>query len=92
MNVIEDLGYVSQPIILHQDNTSTIHLAENGKSNSDRTKHINIRYFFIYDKIMNGEVKVTHTSTDNMIADILTKPLHGELFHKLRRQLLNNNV
>jgi len=39
-------------ITIYQDNKSTILLAENGKSSSSkRTRHINVRYFFIADKI-----------------------------------------
>jgi len=80
-------GY-SVNAVLHQDNTSTISLAENGRSNSDRTKHIGIRYFFVKQYIENGSMKIEHCPTLNMIADILTKPLQGELFRKLRNLLL----
>jgi hypothetical protein len=51
--------------------------------------YINIRFFFIKDKIDNGELVVEHMPTEDMIADILTKPLQGELFRKLRAKLLN---
>ena len=74
--------------VLHQDNTSTISLAENGRSNSDRTKHIGIRYFFVKQYVENGTMKIQHCPTLQMIADILTKPLQGELFRRLRDLLL----
>ena len=73
---------------LYQDNTSTICLARNGRSNSDRTKHIGIRYFFVKKYIDEGTIKVEHCPTLDIIADILTKPLQGELFRKLRDLLL----
>jgi hypothetical protein len=80
-------GY-SVNAVLQQDNTSTISLAENGRSNSDRTKHIGIRYFFVKQYIENGTMKIQHCPTLQMIADILTKPLQGELFRRLRDLLL----
>ena len=74
---------------LYQDNTSTILLANKGLSSSGKTRHVGVRYFFIKDRIGAGEVVVSHVSTTDMIADILTKPLQGNLFRVLREQLLN---
>ena len=74
--------------VLHQDNTSCISLAENGRSNSDRTKHIGIRYFFVKQYIENGSMKIEHCPTLDMVADILTKPLQGEQFRRMRDLLL----
>ena len=71
-----------------QDSTSTVRLAENGRSSSDRTRHVKIRYFFTKQYLDSGEVTVKHCPTLSMVADILTKPLQGELFDKLRDQLL----
>ena len=74
------------PAIVYEDNMSTIALVRNGKSSSDKTRHIAIRYFFISDRIMNKEISV-----DYMPADYLTKPLQGTLFKNLRDKLLNWN-
>jgi hypothetical protein len=82
-------GYEVGPLTLFQDNTSTIHLATNGKSNAERTRHIAVRYFWVKDRIEAGEVEVKHLGTADMIADFLSKPLQGELFRKLGRLLLN---
>jgi len=55
---------------IYQDNKSTIKLAENGKQSSSRwTRHLNIRYFFVTDKIKKGEVKVAFCPTHDMLAD-----------------------
>ena len=75
------------PAIIYEVNMSTIALVKNGKSNSDKTRHITIRYF----GIMNKEISVNDMPTEDMIADILTKPLQGTLFKKLRDKLLNWN-
>jgi hypothetical protein len=64
-------------------------LVKNGTSNSARTRHIAIRYFFVADRVKSGEIKVQYMPTGEMLADILTKPIQGQLFQRLRDQLLN---
>ena len=76
-------GIVIGPAILYQDNMSTIFLANKGKSTSERTRHIKIRYFFIHHYVESKEILIVHMPTADMIADIMTKPLHGALFDKL---------
>jgi hypothetical protein len=75
--------------IIYQDNMSTIALAEKGRSTSERTRHINIRYFFVHDRIASQEIVIEYLHTDDMVADILTKPIQGDKFRKLRDMLLN---
>jgi hypothetical protein len=75
--------------ILNQDNQSTIKLADNGKASNGRgTRHINIRYFFITDRIARKEIAVQYCPTKEMIADYFTKPLQGALFYKFCDQIL----
>ena len=78
-------GYGVQDNVLYQDNKSAILLAKNGKaSSSKRTKHINIRYFFITDRIAAGEVTIEWCPTIEMVGDYMTKPLQGTAFKKFR--------
>jgi hypothetical protein len=77
------------PVKLFQDNTSTILLAEKGRSTSSRTRHVDRRYFWIHDRIAAGQVIIEHLSTDLKVADLMTKPLHGQKFMDMRRMLLN---
>lgn len=89
MDFLNRQGYDNvKSVTLHQDNTSTIKLIETGKSTHQRTRHINIRYFFIKEMIEERRVELVHTRTDQMLADILTKPLQGALFMRLRNWLL----
>ncbi len=74
---------------LYQDNTSEIHLEKNGKSSSNKTKHMKIRYFWIKDKAASGELEIQLLPTDSMWADMLTKPLQRELLKKFRACVLN---
>ena len=86
---LEGQGYNIGPAKIYEDNTSAIKLAENGRSNSSRTRHIAIRFFFISDRINSKEIVVEYMKTQDMIADILTKPMQGALFRRLRSLLLN---
>jgi Reverse transcriptase (RNA-dependent DNA polymerase) len=89
---LEAQGYEITESIIHQDNKSTILLAENGKASSGRrTRHINIRYFFVKDRVASGEVKIEYCPTDIMMADFFTKPLQGALFKRMRDQIMNSN-
>ena len=64
-------------------------LVKNGRANSERSRHINIRYFFVKDRVEQGDVKIEYMPTGDMIADVLTKPLQRSLFARLRDLLLN---
>jgi hypothetical protein len=88
LNFMAAQGYDVDTMILHQDNQAAISMTTNGRSNSDKTRHIKIRYFFIKELIDNGEVRLVYTPTDKMVADVLTKPLQGDLFVKMRDKLL----
>ena len=90
-NFLESQGYKVPPAKVFQDNLSTIAMVRSGKPTSDRTRHVSIRYFFVHDREVNGEVQLEYKPTKEMIADILTKPLQGELFTRLRDQLLNRD-
>jgi hypothetical protein len=53
----------------------------------DRSEHIEIKYFFIRDKVHKGEVILQYISTDEHTTDILTKPLSKIKFTYLRDKL-----
>jgi hypothetical protein len=71
-------GYGVKDNVMFQDKKSSIILENNGKvSSSKRTKHINIRYFFITGIISKEEVSVVWCPTGDKIGDYATKPLQG---------------
>ena len=80
-NFLNQQGYDIESSTVHQDNKSAMLLEKNGiLSSSKRTKHINVRYYFIKDYIDRNEVHVVHCPTESMIADYFTKPLQGSKF------------
>ena len=80
---LKDMGIDIGPVQIHEDNTSTIALAERGKSNKGMTKHVKVRYFLVKQYIDEGEIEITHTRTEDMWADLLTKPVMGSTFWRL---------
>eukprot|EP00253_Pinus_taeda_P011230 PITA_11230 len=65
-------GQPLRPSMIYCDNQSCIKLTENPVFH-DRSKHIGIRYHFIRDYVEKGAVKLEYISTDEQVADILTK-------------------
>ena len=75
---------------LLQDNKSAMTLEEKGfESAGKRSKHLNVRYFYIKDCLDKGYLKLDYCHTDDMIADLMTKPLNGMKFRKFRWMILN---
>jgi hypothetical protein len=86
---LEAQGMTVNDNVVYQDNKSSILLETNGKaSSSKRTRHVNIRYFFVKDRVASGEVRIEYCPTDQMIADYFTKPLQGAPFYKLRDAIM----
>jgi hypothetical protein len=86
---MEAQGYPINDNVVYQDNQSSMLLEKNGKaSSSKRTKHINIRYFFITDRIGKGEISLKWCPTGDMTGDYASKPLQGALFKDFRDQIM----
>ena len=75
--------------ILLQDNESCIKLIRNEKSSSTkRTRHIDVRFFFVTDRVKNKELEVVYCPTQDMVGDFFTKPLQWSPFIKHRDNIL----
>jgi hypothetical protein len=70
---------------LEQDNESAIRLEKNGRASCGKqSRHIDIRYFFMKDRIVTEGITARHCPTSVMLADFFTKPLQGLLFRRFR--------
>ena len=78
------MSITNSPIMC--DNTSAINLSKNSVHHS-RTKHIDIRHYFLRDHALKEDISLYFISTDNQIADIFTKPLKEDIFMRFRRDL-----
>jgi hypothetical protein len=68
------------------DNQSCIKRTENPIFH-DRSKHIEIRYHYIRDMVQRGALKLQYISTDEQVANVLTKPLYRIKFEYFRDTL-----
>ena len=78
LNVIHDC-----PIVIQEDNQGAIAMSKNPVFHG-RTKHIDIRYHFIREAVVNGTIELEYCNSENMVADIFTKALSKPRFEKLR--------
>ncbi len=75
---------------VYQDNNSSQLLIKNGELSSGiKTKHKQLKIFFIKDKIDNQKIRVIDCPAEEMCADILTKPLQEMAIRKMRKELMN---
>lgn len=86
--LLMDLGERYDCIELYVDNQSAIKLINNPVFHK-RTKHIDVKYNFIREKVENGFINISYVSSKNQFADILTKPLHTQSFVFLREQIMH---
>ncbi|RVW79242.1 Retrovirus-related Pol polyprotein from transposon TNT 1-94 [Vitis vinifera] len=63
---------ISRPLSIYCDNSAAVFMAKNNKSGS-RSKHIDIKYLAIRERVKEKKVVIEHISTELMIADPLTK-------------------
>ena len=86
---LEKQGYPLKNNRLHQDNQSAMKMERNGRSScGQKSRHIDIRYFFIKDRVDSGELDIVYCPTEMMVADFFTKPLQGALFRKLKSVIM----
>ena len=82
-------GFEVKRNVLFQDNQSAMLLERNGiASSSRRTRHINIRFFFIKDRVTSKEIELEFCPTDEMVGDYFTKPLQGAKFREFRKIIM----
>ncbi|KAH9140651.1 hypothetical protein LEN26_005264, partial [Aphanomyces euteiches] len=83
-----DLGEIDfrTPIVVWEDNQGSIALAKNPQHHN-RTKHIDIRYHFVREKVQDQDIALMYCPTQNMIADIFTKALPAVQFQRLRTKM-----
>jgi hypothetical protein len=80
----EDAG--DGALTVYEDNQGAIALAKNPEFHK-RTKHIDIRYHFVREKVEDGQVVLEYCPTQEMLADLMTKPIAAAQFDALRTKL-----
>jgi len=86
--LFKDLGvYLYHPPILWCDNVSALSLASNPIFHA-RTKHIEVDYHFVREKVLNRDMVIKYISTSDQLADLFTKSLPSPRFHALSFKLV----
>jgi hypothetical protein len=88
---LEVQRYMLKENMFYQDNQSTIRFEKNRRrSSGPNSRHIDIRYFWIKDRLGIDNIDVRYGSTAQMLADFLMKPLQRSLFRKLKAVIMGH--
>ena len=79
LSSINHISRTATPLLIH--NQGAILLIKNGLS-SKHSKHIKLRYYFICEKFADGTIAAEYISTDEQLANNLTKALAGIKYKK----------
>ncbi len=81
-----------QKVPMYVDSTCAMQMVKQGTGSFKRAKHIKVRYFWLKELTDSGLIELIYVPTDELVADILTKPLTGWKFQYLLRKLLGWNI
>jgi len=88
-NFMAAQGFKFKRNIFYQDNQSAMGLERNRwQSCGQKSRHIDIRYFFIKDCIKSGNIDLQFCPTEIMLADFFTKPLQDKQFTLIRSAVM----
>ena len=65
---------ISKPLVIYCDNTVVVRFSQNNRS-ATRSKHFDIKYLFVREKVREFQTRIEYTATKHMLADPLTKDL-----------------
>ncbi|KAH9793735.1 hypothetical protein KPL71_004641 [Citrus sinensis] len=71
---------VERPLKIFCDNKSAVLYSNNNRS-STKSKHIEIKFLVVKERVQSGQISIEHIGTNSMIADLLTKGLPSKVFH-----------
>ena len=72
---------IERPLKLYCDNKSVVLYSNNNRS-STKSKHIDIKFLVVKERVQSGQISIEHLGTNAMIADSLTKGLPPKVFHE----------
>lgn len=80
---MEELTIKSIKATFKIDSQNAITLIRTGRVNK-RSKHIDVRYHFIHEKLMSGKINIKYCLTNKQTADCLPKPLNKAKFETVK--------
>lgn len=87
VRVLQDLGRTTDgPIPVHEDNQSTIRIAEDERD-CKRLKHVDTKFHFLRDLVLQGKIHISFVRSSEQQADVMTKGLPAATFKGLRSMI-----
>jgi hypothetical protein len=90
IQLMEELGFPQSVVPIEQDNTCSLELMRQGTGSFKRSKHIKVRFFWLKQLVDEGRVRLVKQRSEDLVADVLTKPLTGAKFRTLSARLLGH--
>lgn len=84
--LLKELGKRVETPRLWMDNQGALAISKD-PSHHNMTKHIEIRYHYLRQRVKGGKLRTEYCPTQEMIADIMTKALSKGIFERLREKL-----
>jgi hypothetical protein len=84
----ESLGETLPPVAMMEDNQTTMEYIQHGGPIHARTRYIGVKLYFTKDHVDAGELVLVYCMSKDMLADLMTKPVGGELFVSLRDRVV----
>jgi hypothetical protein len=89
--ILSELATNQNPAIICEDNTGAIFLATNYQVGM-RTKHIDVRYHFLRDKVEDGSIRFVYIRSEDNPSDILTKNVKQQTHDRHATNILNGTI
>ena len=86
-HVIDSGGVKNTGSVIYEDNVACIQISQNDVYHQ-RTKHVDTQWQFVLQYVEEGRMCVTHVSTVDQVADVLTKSVPFTILDRLRSKLL----
>ena len=68
-------------------------MEKNGRNScTGNSRHIDIRFFFVHDRVKAGDIDVLYCPTERMVADFFTKPVQGNTFKMFRDAVMGYDM
>ena len=84
--LVKEIGLSQDKTVIHVDNQAAQQMAMN-PVHHQRTKHIDVRYHFVRERVQTKEIELQHVSTKENLADIMTKGVTAAVLNHLRPKL-----
>ena len=72
---------IERPLNIYYENQSAVMFANNNRSLT-KSKHIDIKYLVVKERVQNGQLSIEHIGSNSMLADPLTKGVPDSVFHQ----------